>query len=210
MSEYPKGFCLYCYAPLEGNGPYHAKCCRKMFGRKAPPELPYRRDQLSELARHIIRSRVTVPGVQTKLSLDLNRQDHRNRLTLVGLWGHYILKPPVDEYPELPANEAVTMKMASAAGIPTVPNALIPLASGELAYITRRIDRPAGEPDQHMEDFCQLNGRLTEDKYKSSLERAGSVILRHATESELRQSNQGDRRAIKLIQFQIECNIPKV
>ena len=37
-----------------------------------------------------------------------------------------------------------------------------------------------------------------------------SVVLKHATESELRQSNQGDRRTIKLIEFQIECNIPKV
>lgn len=37
-----------------------------------------------------------------------------------------------------------------------------------------------------------------------------SVILKHATESVLRQSNQGERRAVKLIQFQIECNIPKV
>ena len=37
-----------------------------------------------------------------------------------------------------------------------------------------------------------------------------SVVLRHATESELRRRNQGGRRGIKLIEFQIECNISKV
>ena len=37
-----------------------------------------------------------------------------------------------------------------------------------------------------------------------------SVVLKHATESELRQRNQGGRRAIKLIEFQIECNISRV
>lgn len=37
-----------------------------------------------------------------------------------------------------------------------------------------------------------------------------SVVLKHASETELRQMNHGDRRAIKLIEFQIECNIPKV
>ena len=37
-----------------------------------------------------------------------------------------------------------------------------------------------------------------------------SVVLKHATESELRQRNQGGRRGIKLIEFQIECNISKV
>ena len=37
-----------------------------------------------------------------------------------------------------------------------------------------------------------------------------SVVLKHATESELRQRKQGGRRALKLIEFQIECNISRV
>ena len=36
-----------------------------------------------------------------------------------------------------------------------------------------------------------------------------AVVLKHATETELRQRNHVDRRAIKLIEFQIECNISK-
>jgi serine/threonine-protein kinase HipA len=75
----------------------------------------------------------------------------------------------------MPETEDLTMHHAERCKIATVPHALIPLASGELAYITRRIDR-AGKKKIHMEDFCQLSELLTEDKYKSSMERVGKLV----------------------------------
>jgi serine/threonine-protein kinase HipA len=80
------------------------------------------------------------------------------------------------------------MRLAQAAGIPTVPHVLIRLASGELAYLTRRIDRPPVGKIA-MEDLCQASGRLTEDKYKGSLEQAGRVLRGFSTQAGLDAAN---------------------
>jgi len=91
------------------------------------------------------------------------------------MMGEFILKPPSQNYQEMPETEDLTMHLAEICKIATVPHALIPLASGELSYITRRIDRSGGLKI-HMEDFCQLSELLTEDKYKSSMERVGTLV----------------------------------
>ncbi len=174
--------CLICYHPLEhGLYPYHEICSQKWFGTLHSPELSYTRSELTELAAQVVRSHVTVPGVQAKLSLHfepLNRSE--SRFTLVGLWGNYILKPPVDAYPLMPEIEDLTMHLAALFSIPTVPHCLIPLQSGELAYLTKRIDRNADGSKIHMEDMCQLTGRLTENKYRGSYEQIGKTILKYS------------------------------
>lgn len=178
--------CLYCYRELtEGEQDFHAACARKMFGTPTPPELPYTEEQMSELAKNVIKSQVAVTGVQPKLSLDVERVPHTGkhesgkRFTIVGLWGSYILKPPTTHFPALPEVEDLTMHLAQAAGIDTVPHSLIRLQSGTLAYITRRIDR-AKKTKLHMEDMCQLTERLTEDKYKGSYEQITKAIVKYA------------------------------
>ena len=57
---------------------------------------------------------------------------------------------------------------------------LIPLEDGQRAFITRRMDRPDGNK-LHMEDLCQLTDRLTEQKYRSSMEQAGRAVLRYCS-----------------------------
>ncbi len=169
--------CLYCYEPIEDGFHYHPKCSRKFFGLGIPPYLPYGITELKEVAKMIVQRSVTVPGVQAKLSLQIEKsRKEGNRFTLVGLWGNYILKPPVEKYPELPENEDLVMHLAELFKIRTVPHALIPLISGELAYISRRIDRTKKNKKIHLEDLCQLSERLTEDKYKGSMEQVAKVI----------------------------------
>ncbi len=170
--------CLICYQPLAENQKlYHPKCSKKLFGQSKAPELPYAYDELKELAQKVVHSRITIPGVQAKLSLHLDKSLKKNsRFTLVGLWGNFILKPPLEAYPFMPEIEHLTMHLAGLFKIDTVPHGLIPLESGEIAYITRRIDRlPDGEK-LHMEDMCQLTERLTEDKYRGSMEQIGKII----------------------------------
>ena len=77
--------------------------------------------------------------------------------------------------------EYLVMQMAEVSGIKTVPHALLRLPSQEnaFAYITKRIDRADGQM-LAMEDFCQLDGRLTEDKYRGSYERCGKIIKTHS------------------------------
>ncbi|HRP32869.1 MAG TPA: HipA domain-containing protein [Agriterribacter sp.] len=52
---------------------------------------------------------------------------------------------------------------------------MIRLQSGNLAYVTRRIDRTK-KGKLAMEDMCQLTERLTEDKYLGSYEQIGKAI----------------------------------
>ncbi len=175
--------CLICYKPLKpGQEDYHPTCVKKFYLSVEAPVLPYSLKEMEELALKVLGRSVAVPGVQAKLSLSLQRKKEQpNRLTLVGLWGDFILKPPTFQYPQLPENESLTMKLADLYRIPTVPNGLIRLESGELAYITRRIDRYSKKQKLHMEDMCQLTGRLTEDKYKGSMEQIGKAILKYSS-----------------------------
>jgi serine/threonine-protein kinase HipA len=174
--------CLICSLPIDDPAmDYHPACARSLFGSDVPPVLEFSLKDINLLAKENILQRVSVAGVQKKLSLHLvGSRERAPRLTIVGLWGEYILKPPTDEYNELPELEHVTMRMASICGINTVPHGLIHMKSGELAFITRRIDRVEGGAKLAMEDFCQLSERLTEHKYRGSVEQAGKLILRHA------------------------------
>ena len=169
--------CLICASPVDNSQQYHSKCLQDLFGSKEQPILEVRLDQLNELAKKSVHQRVTVPGVQSKLSMEIDRKtESADKLTIVGIWGRFILKPPSNRWPELPANEHCTMMLAEAAGLETVPYGLIHLASGELAYITKRIDRDEKGYKFAMEDMCQLTGRLTEDKYKGSHEQIARII----------------------------------
>jgi serine/threonine-protein kinase HipA len=175
--------CLYCYQLLsESELDFHYTCSKKIYGQPMPPELPYSETQMEELALKVVRSQVTVTGVQPKISLDISsvqNKDEPKRFTIVGLWGAYILKPPTQNYPQLPELEDLTMHLASIAKIEVVPHSLIRLKSGKLAYITKRIDRQKNGK-LHMEDMCQLTEKLTEDKYHGSYEQIGKTILMHS------------------------------
>lgn len=171
--------CLYCYKPLaDGEVDYHKACARMIFESTTVPVLPYTRANIKELAREIVSTSTTVTGVQAKLSLDIARGHvgEPQRFTIVGLWGRFILKPQTDRFANLPENEDLTMHLAEAVGIKTVPHSLIRFADSELCYITRRVDRTKKGEKIAMEDMCQLSERLTEDKYKGSYERIAKLI----------------------------------
>lgn len=175
--------CLICCRALDGTHDcYHPQCSRRLFGQRTAPELPYAYRDLKEAAKEVVRSRVAVPGVQAKLSLHIDKSRKKNsRFTLVGLWGNFILKPPLEAYPHMPEIEHLTMHLAGLFKIDTVRHGLIRLKSGETAYITRRIDRLPGGEKRHMEDMCQLTERLTEDKYQGSMEQVGEIIKKFSS-----------------------------
>lgn len=176
--------CLFCYQLVDENQmDFHPACSTRIFGQSIPPELPYEESQIRELAIHVVQSQVTVTGVQAKLSLSISPGDKKTepkRFTIVGLWGAYILKPPAAKYPEMPEVESLTMHLANIAKIKVVPQSLIRLKSGHLAYITKRIDR-IGKQKIHMEDMCQLTGRATEHKYMASYEQIAKAIFNYSS-----------------------------
>ena len=171
--------CLYCYQPLEQHETdFHSRCSKKIFGTVIPPVLPYSKADIESLALEVVRSQVTITGVQPKLSVDLKKEKGgEKRFTIVGLWGGYILKPQTEQYANLPENEDLTMHLARLAKINTVPHSLIRFKDGSLAYITKRIDRDKKGNKIPMEDMCQLTEKLTEQEYKGSHEQIAKKIV---------------------------------
>ncbi len=176
--------CLCCNKEIQNPKEYekdvlwHEKCIRKFFCTNTLPELDISEKALERLANLTVNKGLTVPGVQKKLSLHLSNEDRVTKLTVVDHPTGYILKPQSQDYTNLPEAEFLSMKMAEIAGIKTVPNALIHL-DGNMAYITERIDRK-NNLLYAMEDFCQLSGRLTEDKYRGSYENCGKLIKKYS------------------------------
>ena len=74
----------------------------------------------------------------------------------------------------MPQNEHVTMHIDEAFGINVVKSSLIRLQSGELSYITKRIDRNDSGEKIHMLDMFQMTESF--DKYKSSMEKIGKAL----------------------------------
>jgi len=173
--------CLYCYKALHENaiGDFHEQCSLDFFGTKQQPLFEHSLEQMAELAKNVVERSVAVPGVQPKLSLslvnDAIQDGTKGRLTVVGaLGGDYIFKLPSDHFPEMPENEHVTMRIAEAFAINVVKSSLIRLQSGELAYITKRIDRTDSGEKIHMLDMFQITEAF--DKYKSSMEKIGKAL----------------------------------
>ncbi|TDE01119.1 HipA domain-containing protein [Flavobacterium hiemivividum] len=173
--------CLYCYKIVDNQiiGEFHEQCSLDFFGTKKQPAFEHTLQQMTALALNVVERSVAVPGVQPKLSLsivnDTIQDGNKGRLTVVGaLGGNYIFKPPSEQFHEMPANEHLTMRIAEAFGINTVKSSLIRLQSGELSYITKRIDRSATGEKIHMLDMFQITEAF--DKYKSSMEKIGKAI----------------------------------
>lgn len=173
--------CLYCYLPLkEDEIDFHPGCSKIFFGTENIPEIDFGLEEIDNLALKVLGRSVALTGVQPKLSIELSKEKKgKNRLTIVGLWGNYILKPPFVRFPEMPEVEDLTMHLAELVGIKTAEHSLIRLKSGELAYISKRFDR-LKTTKLHLEDMAQITEMLTERKYSGSMEKVGKAILKYS------------------------------
>ncbi|TVR84748.1 MAG: type II toxin-antitoxin system HipA family toxin [Chitinophagaceae bacterium] len=134
---------------------------------------------MEKLAKKAVELSISVPGVQPKLSLGWLKNElgngHRGRLTILdALEGHFILKPQNAAYPQMPENEHLSMKLASLFKIEIVPVSMIRLESGELCFISKRIDRNPDGSKNHMIDFLQI--LELSDKYMGTMETLGKTI----------------------------------
>jgi len=174
-----KRTCPICLRPSDGKA--HAACSQALYGSASPPKLDVGLGDVERLAIERVNRRLALTGVQRKLSLSFAGSDADRRLTIAGaLGGSHILKPPAPEYPGMPELEHLTMVLARASGLRAADAGLIPLSSGEPAFITRRFDRE-GARRIHVEDLCQLSGLATEHRYRSSMEKVGALVRDLAT-----------------------------
>jgi len=179
--------CLYCYKEItekDNESDFHRKCSKAFFGNKTVPTIKYTLDEMEDLAKDVVARSIAVPGVQAKLSMSVLSENKENRLTIVGaLGGRYIFKPPNNNFKEMPANEHLTMRLAEKYGISTVLSSLIRLKSGELSYITKRVDRNDTTNKIHMLDMFQILEAF--DKYKSSMEKIGKALTNFSSNTGL-------------------------
>lgn len=168
--------CLICMDELkEPKSLYHKKCAKTIFGFSHAPIIDITNEQIERLALFQINQRLTLTGVQKKLSLSPIVDNKKERLTVVGMDGRFILKPSSEDFPEMAEIEHLCMKLAKQHGISVADCGLVYLSSGEKAYITRRFDRIINDKI-HVEDFCQLSEKSTAQKYTGSSEALGKVI----------------------------------
>lgn len=178
----------YCPGTLaDGFSTYSPICLRNLFnGKKVNHVLPYEQPQQSEEVADLFmenRKRISIPGVQEKLSFLLEK--NILRLTKEGEHGTYILKPiPGDlkKVDQFPANEHLTMQIARQVyRLNTAENAMIFFKNGTPANITKRFDVKENGSKWGKEDFASLAGKTKDNtganfKYDYSYEDAGKLI----------------------------------
>ncbi len=164
---------------LQDGQDFRPASARALFGRPQLPTIDVEMAKLHTAGLAMV-GKTSLSGAQRKLSLGMDSE----RMTLsVQAHGHrYVLKPPSENFPGLPANEHVTMVLAQRCGLDAPPCGLVPLADGELAYIVLRFDRPNTGQKLAMADFCQLSARMPADKYEGSAELCVRLLRRYASE----------------------------
>ncbi|HET7752878.1 MAG TPA: HipA domain-containing protein [Anaeromyxobacteraceae bacterium] len=171
--------CLACLRDLRGDGEYHARCAKALFGTARVPSVDVDLAKLHTVALAMV-GHTSLSGIQRKVSLGLTTDRATLRVAAEG--GDFILKPQAQTFPNLPENEHVTMLMGTLAGIEIPPCGLVQLRDGSNAYIVRRFDRvPKGKLMQ--EDFCQLAELSPKQKYEGSAELCARMVRRYATET---------------------------
>lgn len=134
------------------------------------------RQKASEMAE-----KLSIQGVQYKLSAKFSVSNTVGRFETVEKNGTYILKPQSDDYPHLPENEDLTMRLASTLGIEVPVHGMVYGKDGELIYFIKRFDRISYKKKLAQEDFAQLSGLTRDTKYRYSMEKLVRIIEQYCT-----------------------------
>ena len=124
-------------------------------------------------------SKMSVPGVQPKLSAVLNIKEEK--FEIVDKGGKFILKPQHHIFPEMPENEDLTMRLASEVGLEIPKHGLIWSKDNTLTYFIKRFDRKGHSDKVPVEDFAQLAGLSRDTKYEYSMEKVVKLIDTYCT-----------------------------
>lgn len=164
---------------LPGEDRYSAKGLRRLSpSLRSLEDLPLTaHEQRQEALRRV--TKMSIQGVQPKLSARLAVRDGAFRVVDRG--GRWILKMQTGDFPHVPENEDLTMRLAERAGIPVPVHGLLWSRDGSLTYFIRRFDRTGRSDKVAVEDFAQLAGRTRDTKYDFSMEGIVDLLDRHTT-----------------------------
>jgi serine/threonine-protein kinase HipA len=170
--------CLITYEPIKGVGDYSARGL-KLLDRNLTSLAPLGYTATEQRQEALERAgKMSIQGVQLKLSALLKVK--AGAFDVVDRSGRFILKPPSLDFPELPENEDLTMRLAAVVGIEVPVHGLVRASDLSLTYFIRRFDRE-GRTRVPLEDFAQLSGASRETKYESSMEKVAAVVDRFCT-----------------------------
>jgi serine/threonine-protein kinase HipA len=170
--------CPITYEPLADNATYSPKGLKLLHRNLtslAPLEFTAEQQRQEAIRRA---GKMSVQGLQLKLSAVLRIT--QGRFEIVDRGGQYILKPPSLDFPELPENEDLTMRLAASVDIEVPVHGLLRSVDGSFTYFIKRFDRD-GRERLPLEDFAQLSGESRETKYDSSMEKVAGVIEQFCT-----------------------------
>ncbi len=170
--------CLITSEPLPDGATYSRnglKLLNRNLATLAPLEFTAEQQRQEAISRA---GKMSIQGIQLKLSAVLRIT--AGRFELVNQGGRYILKPQSLDFPELPENEDLTMRMAAAVGIEVPVHGLLRSVDGSFTYFIKRFDRE-GRERLSLEDFAQLSGESRDTKYDSSMEKVAAVIDQFCT-----------------------------
>lgn len=145
---------------------------RKVFGIDREPFIDLTLSGVSLKAQEMV-GKMSISGVQPKLSVKLADRGGDPHLEVTGEGGQYILKPQVQAFANLPENEELCMTIADDVGIDAPAHCLVHLKDKSLAYVVKRFDRE-GRRKIHQEDFAQILGK--QNKYDGSVEEIGRKL----------------------------------
>ncbi|CAN5474887.1 HipA domain-containing protein [soil metagenome] len=172
-------YCPITFEPVP-DGSVYSRTGLRLIHPKLESLAPLDLSHAEQLRQARLRAdKMSVQGVQPKLSAVLRLGE--GQFEIVDRGGKFLLKPNPIPFEEVPANEAVTMSMAAAAGIEVPAHGLVPAIDGSWVYFIRRFDRVGRSGKRHVEDFAQLSGATRETKYESSLEKVAALVEQFCT-----------------------------
>lgn len=115
--------------------------------------------------------RLSLAGAQDKIAVRVDGDDVS--LPLDGAPSTHILKPAIERFEGVVFNEALSMKLAAAVGLPTAPVEIRTVEDMTFLLVERydRVHRQGSDEKLsieriHQEDFCQALGIVPETKYQ--------------------------------------------
>lgn len=168
--------CPITYLDLPEGTRYHPSGLAKLSPRlKNLALFSYSQEEQKNKAL-LMGSKLSIQGIQPKLSVQLDVKNEQFILCERG--GTYIIKIQ-SQWPNLPENEDLTMKLAKISGIDVPSHGLVLCIDGTYSYWIERFDRHKKRQDIQkipIEDFAQLSEASRDTKYDSSLEKVAQII----------------------------------
>ncbi len=165
-----KQICSFCLQSIKGSELYHPACYKDLWGTSRALFVKLDKDHPIQTFSETIYNG-SISGAQRKGLFALDK----NELVVSSKDSMYILKPDGD-FPELPANEHLTMAAAKLLKFEVPPIGLVQIDKVGLVFVIKRFDRNKSNEKLLLEDMAQIHQEVSEDKYSLSLEKVGAAI----------------------------------